>query len=132
MKKNHWPVYSKFWHYFDRFIYKSISNAFQGFIAKRNLEITYSEVIAHAAYKKLTGRIAQKKRVITIWDIQAKITKQAENEVKKARRALDWAEAAELKKENARIAIQKKLQKQLHKKLKAYLKAWPALANLLK
>ena len=37
----------------------------------------------------------------------------------------------ELKKENARIAAQKKLRKQLHKELKAYLKARPALTNLL-
>ncbi len=52
--------------------------------------------------------------------------------MEKARRTLDRAEVAELKKENARIIAQKKLQKQLHKELKAYLKAWPALANLLK
>lgn len=44
----------------------------------------------------------------------------------------DQAEATELKKENARIAAQKKLRKQLLKELKAYLKAWPALAKLLK
>lgn len=38
----------------------------------------------------------------------------------------------ELKKENAKIAVQKKLQKQLHKKLKVYLKAWLTSVNLLK
>lgn len=38
----------------------------------------------------------------------------------------------ELKKKNAKIAMQKKLQKQLYKELKVYLKAWLALANLLK
>ncbi len=65
-------------------------------------------------------------------DVRAKVTKRAENEVERARRALDRAEAAELKKENARIAAQKKLRKQLYKELKAYLKARPALANLLK
>lgn len=40
-------------------------------------------------------------------------------EVEKARRASDRVEAAELKKENARIAALKKLWKQLHKELKA-------------
>ncbi len=61
-----------------------------------------------------------------------KITKRAETEVEKAKKALDQVDASELKKENARIAAQKKLQKQLHKDLKVYLKARPALANLLK
>ena len=55
-----------------------------------------------------------------------------QNELKlrwKRQRALDRAEAAELKKENERIAAQKKLRKQLHKELRTYLKARPALAN---
>ncbi len=67
-----------------------------------------------------------------IRDVRAKVTKRVETEVEKARRALERAEAAELKKENARIAAHKKLWKQLHKELKAYLKARRALANLLK
>lgn len=54
------------------------------------------------------------------------------NEVKIARKTLNWAEVAELKKENTRIAVPKKLWKQLYKELRAYLKAWQALANLLK
>ena len=41
--------------------------------------------------------------------MRAKITKRAETEVEKARKALEQAEAAELKKENARIATHKKL-----------------------
>ena len=52
--------------------------------------------------------------------------------MEKAKKALDRAEAAELKKENAKIATHKKLQKQLHKELRAYLKSHPALAKLLK
>ena len=53
-------------------------------------------------------------------------------EAEKAKRALDRAEAAELKKGHARIAVQKKLWKQLHRELKAYPKARATLANLLK
>ncbi len=132
MKNFHRLVHSKFRPYFDRFIRGFVSNSFRFSIAERDLEITYSEAIARAACKKLTGRVAQKKEVINVRDVRAKVTKQAESEVEKAKMALDRAEAEELKKENARIAAQKKLQKQPHKKLKAYLKAWPALANLLK
>ena len=77
-------------------------------------------------------KVAQKGGVITVRDVRAKITKRAETEVEKARRALERAEAAELKKENSRIAAHKKLWKQLHKELKAYLKVRPASANLLK
>lgn len=64
--------------------------------------------------------------------MRAKITKRVETEFEKARRALDRAEAGELKKENARITAYKKLKKQIHKELKAYLKARLALTNLLK
>ena len=85
-----------------------------------------------AAREKLTGRVAQKGGVITVRDVRAKVTKRAETEVEKAKEALDQAEVAELKKENAMIAAQKKLRNQLHKELKAYLKARPALTNLLK
>lgn len=67
-----------------------------------------------------------------VWDIQAKVIKRAENEVEKARKALDRAEVVELKKENAKIAVYKKLKKQLHKELRAYSKAYLALAKLLK
>ena len=87
------------------------------------MEITHCEAIARAARKKLIGKVAQKRGVITVRDVHAKVTKRAETEVEKARRALERAEAAELKKENARIAAHKKLWKQLHKELKAYLKA---------
>ncbi len=52
--------------------------------------------------------------------------------MEKAKKAVDQAKAAELKKENARITVQKKVRKLLHKELKAYFKARPALANLLK
>ena len=82
--------------------------------------------------KKLTGRVAQKKRVITVQDLCAKITRREETEIKKARKALEQAEVAELKKENTRIATHKKLLKQVYKELKAYLKAQSALAKLLK
>lgn len=57
--------------------------------------------------KKLTGRVAQKVRVNTVRDLRAKITKMEETEVEKARKALERAEAAELKKENTRIAAHK-------------------------
>ncbi len=132
MKNDHRLVHPKFPPYLDRFICGSVSNSLRCFITERDLKITYNEAIARAARKKLIGRVAQKGKLITVRDVQAKVTKRAENEVEKARRALDRAEAAELKKENARIAAQKKIRKQLHKELKVYLKARPALANLLK
>ena len=131
MKKDHRLVHPKLQPYLDRFIRGSVSNSLRCSIAEPNLEITHREAIARAARKKLTGRVAQNGGVITVRDMRAKITKRVETEVEKAKRALDRAEAAELKNENARIAAQKKLWKQLHRELKAYLKARPALANLL-
>lgn len=41
--------------------------------------------------------------------MRAKITKKEETKVEKARKTLEQAEAAELKKENTKIAIYKKL-----------------------
>lgn len=50
--------------------------------------------------------------MITVGDVRARDTyKRAKNEVEKARKALDRAEATELKKENARISAQKKVRK---------------------
>lgn len=54
--------------------------------------------LLHAPRKNLTGRVAQKGGVITVRDVRAKVTKHAENEVDQVRKALDRAEAAELKK----------------------------------
>ena len=65
-------------------------------------------------------------------DVRAKVTTREETEVEKARKTLEWIEAAELKKENTRIVAHKKLWKQVHRELKAYLKARLALAKLLK
>ena len=132
MRRDQRFVHPKFQPYLDRFIRGSVTNSLRCSIAERDLEITHREAIARAARKKLTGRVSQKGGVITVRDVRAKVTKRVETEVEKARRALERAEAAELKKENARIAAHEKLWKQLHKELKAYLKARPALANLLK
>ncbi len=44
-------------------------------ISERNLEITCNWAIARVARKKLTGRVAQKRRVITVRDVRAKVTK---------------------------------------------------------
>lgn len=74
----------------------------------------------------------QKRETIIVLDIWAKVIKQAESEIEKTKKALNWVKVVELKKENAKMTVQKKLQKQLHKKLKAYLKTWLALAHLLK
>ncbi len=82
-------MHPKFRFYLDRFIRGSVSNSLRCSIAERDLEIKYSEAIANAARKKLTGRVVQKRRVITVWDVQAKTTKQAESEVEKAKKALD-------------------------------------------
>ena len=89
MKKDYRLVHPKFQSYLDRFIRGSVSNSLRCSIAERDLEITYSEAIANAARKKLTGRVVQKRGVITVWDVRAKITKQAESEVEKAKKALD-------------------------------------------
>ena len=117
MRKDQRLVHTKFQPYLDRFIRGSVTNSLRGSIAERDLEITHREAIARAARKKLTGRVAQKGGVITVRDVRAKVTKRAETEVEKARRALERAEAAELKKENSMIAAHKKLWKQLHKEL---------------
>ncbi len=101
----------KFRPYVDRFIRDSVFKSLRCSIAKRNLEITYSEVITRAARKKLKGGAARKEKVITVRDVRAKVTKQAESEIEKVRRALYRAEAAELKKKNTRIAAQKKITK---------------------
>ena len=39
--------------------------------------------------KKLTGRVAQKKKVIIIQDVRAKVIKREETEVEKTRKALE-------------------------------------------
>ena len=77
-------------------------------------------------------KVAQKRKVITVRNIQAKITKRVKAKIKMVKKALEQGKVIELKKENIKIAAHKKLQKQLHKKLKAYLKVQPALAYLLK
>ncbi len=86
MKKNHRLVHPKFRPYPDRFIHGLVSNSLQCLIAKHDLEITYSEAIARMARKKLTNRVAQKRGLISVGDVEANVTKQAESEVEKARR----------------------------------------------
>lgn len=89
MKKDHQLIHFKFWLYLNRFIHSLVSNSLWYSIVKDNLKITYSETITHAACKKLINIIAQKEKVITIWDIQAKFTKQAENGVEKAKKSIE-------------------------------------------
>lgn len=116
-------MHSKFPPCLDRAICGSVTNSLRCSIAERDLEVSYRETIARAARKKLIGRVVQKGGVITVQDVRAKVTNRAETGVEMVRKALDRAEATELKKEYARIATQRKLQKQLRKELKAYLKA---------
>ena len=125
IKKDHRLVHPKIRTYLDRFIPGSVTNSLRCSIAERDLEITHREAIARAARRNLIGKVAQIGGVITVRDVRAKVTKRTENE------GLDRTEAAELKKENARIAAHKRLREQLHKELKVYLKPWSALANLL-
>lgn len=40
----------------------------------------------HIVHKKLTSRIAEKERVITIWDIYTKVIRKEETEVKRLER----------------------------------------------
>lgn len=109
MRRDQRLVYPKFQPYLERFFCGSVTNSLRCSIAERDLEITHREAIARAARRKLTGRVAQKGGVITVRDVRAKVTKREETEVEKARKALERAEAAELKKENARIGAHKKL-----------------------
>ena len=131
MKQNEWLVNRKLRPYLEQFIRGSVTNAINRIIAERDLEIIHQEAIARAACKKLTGKIAQKGKVILVRDVPARIAKRNATEVEKARKALERAEAAEARKEKAWLATQKNLQKQLHKELKAFVKARPALAILL-
>ena len=98
MKQNERLVNRKFRPYLERFIQSSVTNAINRIIAERDLEITHREAIAQAARKKLTGKIAQKRGVILVRDVYVRITKRNANEVKKARKALEQAEAAEARK----------------------------------
>ena len=59
-------MHFKFRPYLDRFIRGFVTNSLRYFIAERDLEITYREAIALAARKKLIGRVAQKRVVITV------------------------------------------------------------------
>lgn len=61
IKKDHQLVHSKFWPYLDRFISRSVSNSLQCFIAKRDLEITYSEVLHMQLAKSLQAGLRKKK-----------------------------------------------------------------------
>ena len=109
MKRDQRLVHPKFQPYLNRFIRGSVTNSLRCSIAEHDLEITHCEAITRAARKKLTGRVVQKGGVITVRDVRAKVTRKEETEVEKARKALERAEVAELKKENTKIAAHKKL-----------------------
>ncbi len=111
MKQNEWLVNRKFRPYLERFIRGSVTNLINRIIAELDLEITHREAMAQAARKKLTGKIAQKGRIILVQDVRARIAKRNANEVEKARKALERAEAAEARKEKAWLATRKRLQK---------------------
>ena len=111
MKQNERLVNRKFRPYLERFIRGSVTNAINRIIAERDLEITHREAMAQAARKKLTGKIAQKGRVILVQDVRARIAKRNANVVEKARKALERAEAAKARKEKAWLATRKRLQK---------------------
>lgn len=109
MKKDCQLLHLKFQPYYDKFICGSVSNSFQCFIAKWDLEITHCKAIIWVARRKLTEKVAQKKETITIWDMRVKVTKRVETKIEKAKRDLDWAKTVELKKKNIKIATHKKL-----------------------
>ena len=89
MKQNERLVNRKFRPYLERFIRGSVTNAINRIIAERDLEITHREAMAQAARKKLTGKIAQKGKVILVRDVRSRIAKRNANEVEKAREALE-------------------------------------------
>lgn len=57
--------------------------------------------------ENFTGKVAQKRRIIMVQNVHAKVRKRVETEVEKARRTLEQGEAIKLKKGNARIATHK-------------------------
>ena len=122
-------MHPKFQPYHGRFIRSSVTNSRQYSIAG-DLEVTYHEAIARTACQQLAGRVAQKGREITVWDVWANVSKRAETEVEKAKKAFrsSWGGRVEKGKRKDRCG-KKKVSRQLHKKLKAYLKARPVLAN---
>ncbi len=95
------------------------------------MDATYKEEAASAARKKLIGRVAQKGGVVIVHEIRGRITKQAEDEVEKARNSLRQAEIAVEKKAKAEINAQKRTKKALFKEVKAYLKARSQLPKSL-
>ncbi|MCJ1347006.1 hypothetical protein MMC31_005226 [Peltigera leucophlebia] len=124
-------VHRKFQPHLERFIRCFHTSAFTHHLLDRDLDATYKEAAARAAQKRLTGRIAQKGGVITMREIKGRITKQAKDEVQKARNALRRAEIATEKKAKARINARKGTRKALFKEVKAYLKARSQLAKSL-
>ncbi len=98
MKQNERLVNRKFRPYLERFIRGSVTNAINRIIAEHDLKITHREAITRAACKKLTAKIAQKGGVILMRDVRARTAKRNTNEVEKARKALERAEAAEARK----------------------------------
>lgn len=72
------------------------------------MEILYCKAIVQATRKKLTKRVGQKKRVITVRNMRTKVIKRVETKVEKVRKALEQAEVAELKKKKTKVAAHKK------------------------
>ncbi|MCJ1349797.1 hypothetical protein MMC31_008038 [Peltigera leucophlebia] len=124
-------VHRKFRPHLERFIRGSLTSAFTHYLLDRDLDATFKEAPARAARKKLTGRVAQKGRVIILREVRGRITKRAEDEVEKARNAVRRAEIAAGKKEKAEIIAQKRTKKALFKEVKAYLEARPQLPKSL-
>ena len=94
---------SKFRPHLEQYIRGSLTSAFTYHLLDRDLDATYKEAAANAARKKITGRVAQKERVITIREIRGRTTKRTEDEAEKPKNALRRAEIAAEKKAKAEI-----------------------------
>ena len=123
IQKDRRLVHQKFRPNLERFIRGSLTSAFTHYLLDRDLDATYKEAAARAARQKLTGRVTQKRGVITVREVRGEIVKRAEDEFEKGRNALRRAKIAAEKKEKAEVNARKKTKKTLFKKVKAYLKA---------
>lgn len=89
MRRDQQLVHPKFQPYFNKFIQDCVTDSLRCFIAKQNLEIIYYETIAQTTCKKLTKKVAQKKKVITVENVCVKVIKNVKTEFKKVRRTLE-------------------------------------------
>lgn len=104
--------------YIEKFVKSAITNMYLHEIIKQNLIAVEKQAVAKATHKKLNERITQKRGVVTIGQIRAKIQKCNNEEVVKVQIASDYTIATENCKLQVTINTKKKLWKDMFKKTK--------------